>query len=780
MPEPKWVELFRFSSTCRHISTLHLFECPIGTAGRHLAQSIRSWGDDPPLETLNLHRCKIPEDSWPDILKSLATCKHMKVLNLDDNYIAAAGRHLAQSIRSWGDDRPLETLNLSSCSIPKEAWSDILKSLAACKHMKVLDLQHSYMGVAGHTLAESIRSWGDDQQLEELYLWDCSIPEEAWSNILKSLATCKHIEVLDLRGNHIGAAGHDLAESIRSWGDDPPLEILALFNCSIPEEAWPDILKFLATCKHMKVLDLQHSYIGAAGHTLAESIRSWGDDPPLETLYLRYCSILEEAWSDILKSLATCKQMKVLDLSLSDIGAAGHHLAQSIRSWGDDPPLETLYLRYCSILEEAWFDILKSLGTCKYMKLLDLQHSYIGAAEHHLAESIRSWGDDPPLEALNLRWCSIPEEAWSDILKSLATCKHMKVLLLGNNHIGAAGHQLAKSLRSWGNDPPLETLNLQECSIPEEAWPDILKCLATCKYMKVLDLSHSHIGAAGHQLAKSLRSWGNDPRLKTLNLWNCSIPEKAWPDILKFLATCKHMKLLDLQHNYIGAAGHHLAQSIRSWGDDPPLEALNLRWCSMSEEAWPDILKSLGTCKYMKVLDLQHSHIGAAGHTLAESIRSWGNDPPLETLYLRGRSITEEAWPFMLSSLSVCRHLFRLDLSENDLRGSLLSFLPEGCPGLPELETFDVRDCGLNRHDIVHLTSIIQRDKLPGLRHLELGRVDVLEEELEELKGICKRKAVSLLEYPGKADMSGYTASNKEFTRHTKTVNIVIYDINRS
>ena len=46
-----------------------------------------------------------------------------------------------------------------------------------------------------------------------------------------------------------------------------------------------------------------------------------------------------------------------------------------------------------------------------------------------------------------------------DILKSLATCKHMKVLNLGYNKIGAeAGHDLAQSIRSWGDDPPLEDI----------------------------------------------------------------------------------------------------------------------------------------------------------------------------------------------------------------------------------------------------------------------------------------------------------------------------------
>ena len=33
----------------------------------------------------------------------------------------------------------------------------------------------------------------------------------------------------------------------------------------------------------------------------------------------------------------------VLDLAKNKVGEAGHQLAQSIRSWGDEPPLQKLY-----------------------------------------------------------------------------------------------------------------------------------------------------------------------------------------------------------------------------------------------------------------------------------------------------------------------------------------------------------------------------------------------------------------------------------------------------
>ena len=55
--------------------------------------------------------------------------------------------------------------------------------------------------------------------------------------------------------NKVGKAGIHIAEMIRNCGDDPPLQQLWLGNCSIPEEECTEILKSLSMCKHLTHLD---------------------------------------------------------------------------------------------------------------------------------------------------------------------------------------------------------------------------------------------------------------------------------------------------------------------------------------------------------------------------------------------------------------------------------------------------------------------------------------------------------------------------------------------
>ena len=475
--------------------------------------------------------------------------------------------------------------------------AELLQSLSSCKQLVDLDLSYNTIGEAGRYLAQSITSWGDNPPLQKLNLRCCSIPEQVMPELLQSLSSCKHLSLLNLSGNTIGEAGRYLAQAITSWGDNPPLQKLNLRCCLIPEQVWAELLQSLSSCKQLSDLDLSYNTIGEAGRYLAQAITSWGDNPPLQKLDLGFCLIPEQVWAELLQSLSSCKQLSDLDLSYTTIGKAGRYLAQSITSWGDNPPLQKLNLRCCSILEQVWPELLQSLSSCKHLSLLNLSGNTIGEAGRYLAQAITSWGDNPPLQKLNLRCCSIPEQVMPELLQSLSSCKHLSLLNLSGNTIGEAGRYLAQSITSWGDNPPLQKLNLRCCLIPEQVWAELLQSLSSCKQLSDLDLSYTTIGEAGRYLAQSITSWGDNPPLQKLDLRRCSIPEQVWPELLQSLSSCKQLSDLDLSYNTIAEAGRYLAQSITSRGDNPPLQNLYLSDCSIPKKVWPDLLQSLSSCK---------------------------------------------------------------------------------------------------------------------------------------------------------------------------------------
>ena len=591
------------------------------------------------------------------------------------------------------------------------------------------------------SLSNFIQHQGDNPPLKEIRLSFYSMPERKWAELFRFTYTCKYLKHLNLQSCNVGEAGRYLAQAITSWGDNPPLQELCLRYCSIPKQVWPEVLQSLSSCKQIINMDLSHNSIGEAGRCLAQLITSWGDDPPLKGLHLSECSIPEQVWPEVLQSLSSCKQITNMCLSHNSIGEAGRCLAQLITSWGDNPPLQKLYLRYSSIPEQVWPEVLQSLSFCKQLNDLHLSENTFGEAGHYLAQSITSLGDDQSLEVLVLSECSIPKQVWPEVSQSLSSCEQLTDLDLSDNTIGEAGSYLAQSITSWGCNPPLETLNLRYCSIPEQVWAELLQSLSSCKLLSSLFLSVTTIGKAGHYLAQSITSWGNNPPLEKLGLRYCSMPEQVWSEVLQSLSSCKQITNMDLSHNSIGEAGRCLAQSITLWGDNPELQELDLCRSSIREQVWSEVLQSLSFCKQLTDLRLSKNTIGEAGHYLTQSITSWGDNPLLKELGLSRCLIPEQVWPELLQSLSTCRHLRKLDLSGNTLTGCLSSFLSDPNPGLTSLRFLYLKQTALNKSDIQHLTHLVQTKKLSGLNSLflEEERWTDVEDELLQLKEVCHR-----------------------------------------
>ena len=355
-------------------------------------------------------------------------------------------------------------------------------------------------------LTQMITQWTEEKPLLKLCLISCSMSQTTWNDILQCLSSCKHVIHLNLSGNFLGKAGHQLAQSIRSWGDNPPLKVLYLGGCSIPERVWTELLESLSSCKQLVDLDLSYNSIGKAGRYLAQSITSWGDNPPLQKVDLRCCLIPQQVCAELLQSLSSCKQLTGLYLTLNIIGEAGRYLAQSITSWGGNPPLQKLKLVRCSIPQQVWLELLQSLSSCKQLTDLDLRGNTIGEAGCYLAQSITSWVDDPPLKELSLYNCSLTATASLELVLSLSTCRHLTELQLGENKLGEAGHQLAQSIRSWGDEPPLQKLRLSNCSLPATASLELVQSLILCKHLEILDLRYNDSDETGYDLAQSLRS----------------------------------------------------------------------------------------------------------------------------------------------------------------------------------------------------------------------------------------------------------------------------------
>ena len=734
-----FLELVQSLSMCRQLTVLDLGENKLGDAGYQLAKSIRSWGDEPLLQELFLYNCSLTTAASLELVQSLSMCRQLTVLNLGENKLGDAGYQLAQSIRSWGDEPLLQKLSLNNCSLTTAASLELVQSLSMCRQLTVLNLGENKLGDAGYQLAQSIRSWGDKLLLQKLSLYNCSLTTAASLELVQSLSMCKKLTVLNLGENKLGDAGYQLAQCIRFWGDEPLLQKLYLYNCSITSAASIELVQSLSMCRQLTVLNLGENKLGDAGLQIAQCIRSWGDEPLLQELFLYNCSLTTAASLELVQSLSMCRQLTVLNLGENKLGDAGYQLAQSIRSWGDELLLQKLSLNNCSLTTAASLELVQSLSMCRQLTFLNLGENKLGDAGYQLAQSIRSWGDEPLLQKLSLYNCSLTPAASIELVQSLSMCRQLTVLDLGENKLVDAGHQFAQSIRSWGDEPPLQELSLYNCSLTTAASLELVQSLSMCRQLTVLNLGENKLGDAGHQLAKSIRSWGDEPLLQKLYLYNCYLTTAASLELVQSLSTCRQLTALNLGENKLGDAGHQLGQSIKSWGDEPPLERLELSHCLILEQAWSNIFQSLFSCKQVTHLNLSGNIIGDAGHHLAQSITSWGDNPQLQTLDLGYCSIPEQVWADMLNSAAFCKYISDLNFSGNNMTGCFSCFLSHPNSVLTSLKYFNLERTGINKTDIRHLNNLIRANKLPCLEHLHVQESSTSEEnELDLLKIACK------------------------------------------
>ena len=304
----------------------------------------------------------------------------------------------------------------------------------------------------------------------------------------------------------------------------------------------------------------------------------------------------------------------------------------------------------------------------------------------------------------------MPTSKWAELLLFTFTCKYLTYLDLSRNAIGEAGHYLAQSITSWGDNPPLQYLYLHHCSMPEQVWNELLQSLSSCKHLSYLDMSENSIGRAGYYLPKLIKSLGDNCQLIKLFLEHCSIPIDVWAELLQSLFCCKQLSNLNLSGNSIGEASRHLVKFISS------LKCLHFNHCSIPEPVWVELLQSLSYSTRLYYLDIGGNVIGDAGQYLAQSITSLGDNPALEWLDLTDCSISKHIWLQVFHSLSSCSRLETLDLSVNTLTGCLSSFLSDPYPGLTSLGWLYLKQTTLNKPDIQHLNHLIQTKKLSHLQ----------------------------------------------------------------
>ena len=160
-----------------------------------------------------------------------------------------------------------------------------------------------------------------------------------------------------------------------------------------------------------------------------------------------------------------------------------------------------------------------------------------------------------------------------------------------------------------------------------------------------------------------------------------------------------------------------------------------LRDCQIRRHFCGPILQALSHFRSISSLDLSGNTLGIHGFHLVNTLSSWGPESILQELDLSHCRLPVEVSGPLLSVLEKCKKLTELWLPGNSLNGCLQNFIADSNSKLPCLVELFLSYTKMNEKDLVHLARLIQAEKMPQLKELDLGanRLHKMEETVFKL-----------------------------------------------
>ena len=485
------------------------------------------------------------------------------------------------------------------------------------------------------------------------------------------------------------------------------------------------------------------------------------------------CNLPQNVQTDLGRQISLCSELQSLKISGLPFMAkeVAHYLVQNVGLKHLD--ISECLLRHRRVRPVGFPNIapLPLVNPANFATPMSMQGAF-GVHGSLFAGQSGFQGECDPNEA-----CGLSEDLCSVLCQQLKSLVHLKQLNLNNNPLGTKGaHHLAESIRSWGSDSTLKQLNLSGCKMQDCGY--LLESLASCKEIVTLDLSRNNLNdpSDGDKLTQSITSWKREPFLVKLNLNGCGIKDCTL--LVEALGTCKHLQWLTLSGNQIGADGcRNLARSIRSWGENSALRGLYIKNCQLDPDGSGKLLNVLAACPFLITMDISGNAIGRGiqcliphsvfprlielemnNTSLGEldvqvlgDIISIGGMPRLWSFALCGCQISSSAAAHLMRALSACKGLKTLYLSNNPIGGAFdylcapkypigadfigpkEPFAPGERPVYPALRGLWLKDTSLDSADIQALAALVTDLRMPNLNTIVIGW-DKLAKEASAIK----------------------------------------------
>ena len=250
---PNGIKLIADNTLCKE---LFIVDCNVGPEGvMHLAHCLLL---KPVFTSLSLVNNRIDSKSTIALAEGLSHCCYLQELLLSYNNVGYDGAvALAQCLKSCDN---LRKLHLSSCSLQGDGIAALAEQFYLWNHMKVLNFSRNGVISDGHIvlIANGIQQL---YFLQELYLSDCGMDNEAAIALAEGIQSCPLLHTLDVSSNRIGSDGACVLAQSMKCEENEYLD----FSHNTLDDICIDSLVALVLTSQLQKLDLSHNNIGPTG-----------------------------------------------------------------------------------------------------------------------------------------------------------------------------------------------------------------------------------------------------------------------------------------------------------------------------------------------------------------------------------------------------------------------------------------------------------------------------------------------------------------------------------
>ena len=741
------------------------------------------------LVAINISHNMITDEATENIATVLSHNTKLKELDLSYNHLSALGA--IKIFKEMKHISNLIALYISHNMITDEAANDTVEVLLHNTDLKELDLSHNNISAVGIIMI--CKGMRNISNLKMLNISHNRISDEAADDIATVLSHNSNLQILDISSNYLKSAGcatilnrtknmirltrldigcnkimidnnvmfnskpegvnrfdhtAGAAKVFKSMESISSLKTVNFSNTLISDVVVDDLAAVLSHNTKLQVLDISNNSLQSSG-----TIRIFQNlihITTLKKLDIAYNMIDDEATECIATVLSKCSELVEINVSnnnfynlnildclmfsnLTTVNFSNNNINEQTLSKFSDflsscTKLEELNLSNTNLQTAGAIKLFKNL-TCFTLRIINISGNCITEnAASHIAKSLSK---NNKLQEIDVSCNALQSSGISNILASINIISLAKLNISNNVDISfnLIGRYLVHATKLVALDlsynkfekesfddffigiSSLKTLNLQNTEITDKAALALAFVLSGSENLQELDLSYNHLHAEG---ISSIFRRLNISNLTKVNMSHNAIGEQAADDIGNFLSKNMNLQEFDASFNDFHDSG--IIKLCRRLAILTNLTKIQIGGNNITHLAANDIANILLHNTKLEVVDVSNNDLLTAGITSISN--SMKNMFTLTSVNISHNQITSDAANDIAALLSQNIYLKQLNLANNNLEANGIITL---CKGMSNVSYLTHLDMSCN-----NITDVAAHDIAVLLFHnLELEELDL-------------------------------------------------------